>query len=215
MVPEIMLPSASFATWPETKMKSPARTAGWNGRLGFFFPIGWTSPRRPPASFMALSLVQCRGFDDVDAANAVDEVDQAAIVDGHVVGRRALLAGSRIGQEMADLPGSERIGDVDEAEPLGEPGERDDGAAEAFRRLVAPAHRRLRAAIDVEPGHLEGRDRHRQLLDRDVVDPCEGGCGGPQLGDVLVRHDHDAAPLERLRDRQARGRPWRESRGGD
>jgi hypothetical protein len=28
IVPEIMLPSASFATWPETKMKSPARTAG-------------------------------------------------------------------------------------------------------------------------------------------------------------------------------------------
>src|SRR4029453_3861243 len=28
LVPEIMLPSASLATWPETKMKSPARTAG-------------------------------------------------------------------------------------------------------------------------------------------------------------------------------------------
>ena len=28
---------------PETKMKSPARTAGWNGRFGFFFPIGYTS----------------------------------------------------------------------------------------------------------------------------------------------------------------------------
>jgi len=34
-----MLPSASLETWPEMKMKSPARTAGWNGRLGFFLPI--------------------------------------------------------------------------------------------------------------------------------------------------------------------------------
>ena len=40
IVPEIMLPSASLATWPETKMKSPARTAGWNGKFGFFLPIG-------------------------------------------------------------------------------------------------------------------------------------------------------------------------------
>ena len=40
IVPSTMLPSASLPTWPETKMKSPARTAGWNGRFGFLVPIG-------------------------------------------------------------------------------------------------------------------------------------------------------------------------------
>ena len=40
ILPTHMLPFSSLATWPETKMKSPARTAGWNGRFGFFLPIG-------------------------------------------------------------------------------------------------------------------------------------------------------------------------------
>jgi hypothetical protein len=38
--PSIMSLLASFATCPDTKIKSPARTAGWNGRFGFFLPIG-------------------------------------------------------------------------------------------------------------------------------------------------------------------------------
>ena len=79
---------------------------------------------------------------------------------------------------------------------------------------MAAAHRRLRAAVEIEAGHLEGRDRHRQLLDGDVVNPREGGRRRPQLCDVLVRHHHDAAPLERLRNGQAGVRRMRKRRAG-
>src|SRR5262249_60416870 len=87
---------------------------------------------------------------------------------------------------MGDLPRNERVRDVDEAQALRKPRERDHGAVETLRRLVATAHRRLRAAVDVKPGYLECRDRHRQLLERDVVNPGEGGGRRPQLGGVLV-----------------------------
>ena len=70
---------------------------------------------------MALTSTECRGFDDIYSANAVDEVDQPAIVDGDVVGGGTLLAGGRIGEVVADFAGSERVCDVDEAQALGEP----------------------------------------------------------------------------------------------
>ena len=53
---------------------------------------------------------------------------------------------------------------IDDAQPLREPGKRNDGAGEALGRLMAAGHRRLRAAVRVEPRHLERRDRDRQLL---------------------------------------------------
>ncbi len=78
----------------------------------------------------------------------------------------AIAGGGRVGQVVPDLLRRERIGDIDEPQALGEPGERDHRAGKALGRLVAAAHRRLRAAVLVEARHLEGRDRHRQLLDR-------------------------------------------------
>src|SRR5215831_5706564 len=123
---------------------------------------------------MASSVKSLR-FDDVDPANAIHEVDQPAIVDRDVIGGRALFAVCRIRQEMANLPRNERVRDVDETQPLRKPRERDHGAVETLRWLVATAHRRLRAAVDVKPGYLECRDRHRQLLEGDVVNPGEGG----------------------------------------
>src|SRR5215813_12677604 len=114
-------------------------------------------------------------FDDVDPANAIHKVDQPAIVDRDVIGGRALLAVRRRRQKMANLPRNERVRDVNEAQPLRKPRERDHGAMETLRWLVATAHRRLWAAVHIKPGHLEGCDRHRQLLERDVVNPSEGG----------------------------------------
>src|SRR5262249_61348365 len=99
-----------------------------------------------------------RGLDDVDAAHAVDEIDQSAVVDGDVVRGQARPGLGWVGQVMPDLARSEGIGDVDEAQTLREPGERDHGAAEALRRLMTAAHRRLRAAVAVEARHLAGCD---------------------------------------------------------
>ena len=41
----------------------------------------------------------------------------------------------------------ERIGEIDQAQALGEPGERNDRAGEALGRLMTAGHRRLRAAV--------------------------------------------------------------------
>src|SRR5215218_5714278 len=97
MLPTHILPFSSLATWPETKMKSPARTAGWNGRFGFFFPIGmmsllkffpvqslWGSPTRPPPKTGKES--QHRSLDDVHAALPVYQIADSALVDSHIIG---------------------------------------------------------------------------------------------------------------------------------
>src|SRR5262249_33797317 len=80
-----------------------------------------------------------------------------------------------------DLPGHERIRDVDKTQALRKPGKRDHCAAQTLRWLMAPAHRRLWAAVEIESGPLKGRNRHRLLLDGDVVNPAEGGSRRPQL----------------------------------
>src|SRR5262249_61839222 len=98
-------------------------------------------------------------FDDVDPANAIHEVDQPAIVDRDVIGGRALLAVCRIRQKMANLPRNERVCDVDEAQPLRKPRERDHGAVETLRWLVATAHRRVGGGADLTAGPPECRAR--------------------------------------------------------
>src|SRR5260370_41716993 len=85
-------------------------------------------------------------FDDVDAANAIHEEDQPAIVDRDVIGGRALLAVCWMRQKMANLPRNERVRDVNEAQPLRKPRERDHGAVETLRWLVTTAHRRIGGA---------------------------------------------------------------------
>src|ERR1700704_4639286 len=116
----------------------------------------------------------CSGLDDVDAADAVDEVDQSARIDGHVVGGRAIRPGGGLRQIVTDFFRLERVDEIDEPKALREPGEGNDRAVKALRRLVAAGHRRLRAAVDVETGDLIGRDRDRSALVGDVIDPGEG-----------------------------------------
>ena len=67
---------------------------------------------------------QHRGLDDVDAALAVDQVAEPALVDGDVVGGGELetLRGVRLVE--GDLARLERIGDVEDAQTLREPGDR-------------------------------------------------------------------------------------------
>src|SRR5260370_19214405 len=97
-------------------------------------------------------------FDDVDAANAIHEEDQPAIVDRDVIGGRALLAVCWMRQKMANLPRNERGRDVDEAQPLRRPRKRNHGAVETLRWLVATAHRLLRVDRALEsppPGNSQ------------------------------------------------------------
>lgn len=89
--------------------------------------------------------------------------------------------------------------DVDKTQALRKPGKRDHSAAQTLRWLMAPAHRRLWAAVEIEPGHLKGRNRHRLPLDGDIVMPPQQLLEGNQYqrcelffrqrrGDVLEAH---------------------------
>jgi hypothetical protein len=97
---------------------------------------------------------------------------------------------------MAHLARLERIGEIDDPKALREPGEGDDRAVKALRWLMAAGHRRLRRSVGIEAGDLIGRDRHRRVLIGDVVDPRKGRRRRPELGHVLVGHDHDVAAAQ-------------------
>src|SRR5215469_10051736 len=79
---------------------------------------------------------QHRGLDDVDAALAIDQVAEPALVDGDVVGGGELEALRGIRLVEGDFARLEGIGDVEDAQALREPGEGNDAAFEALGWLV-------------------------------------------------------------------------------
>src|SRR6185369_3634821 len=81
---------------------------------------------------------------DVQPAAPVDQVEEPAPVDLHVVAGDAGMAGGRLGQEVGNLAGSVGVRDVHDAEPVGEPGDRDLGAGHPLAGLVAAGELRLR-----------------------------------------------------------------------
>src|SRR4029078_7447341 len=117
----------------------------------------------PVATFRGPPLVHA-GFDDVDAAHAVDEVDEIAAVHGDVVRRGAVGAGRGVRKIVCDLTRGEWVGDVEQAQALREPRERNDGAGEALGRLVTTGHRLLKTAVPVDARDIDGGDRRRQRL---------------------------------------------------
>src|SRR3546814_7934255 len=74
--------------------------------------------RRRLVHFCLSSCLKNRCLDDVDAALAIDQIDQPASVERHVVRGGALEALRRIRLEIADLLRGERIGHIDETKPL-------------------------------------------------------------------------------------------------
>src|SRR5262249_36474733 len=86
---------------------------------------------------------------------------------------------------MANLPRNERVCDVDEAQPLRKPRERDHGAVEALRWLVATAHRRVGGALGGGARPPKSCGRRRQVVARGVAKTRGGGGGGAPPGGGL------------------------------
>src|SRR5262249_60739450 len=118
----------------------------------------------------------------------IHEVDQPAIVDRDVIGGRALLAVCRRRQKMANLPRSERVRDVDEAQPLRKPRKRNHGAVETLRWLVATAHRRVGGAGGggAPPPASGGRDP--PFVEAEGGKPNGGGGRGRQRAERAAPH---------------------------
>ena len=72
---------------------------------------------------------------------------------------------------MGDLPWRVRVGDVHDAEAVGEPCHGDLGSGHSLAGLMAAGELRLGAAVD--PRDLEARERGGAPLVGDVHDPEE------------------------------------------
>src|SRR5262249_35227658 len=92
-------------------------------------------------------LIWSRPLEDVQAAGAVDQIDQPAIVEAPVVALDALGARRHIRHERGDLARGMRVGDIDHAQAMGEPGDRDLGAADLLAELVQPGVVLLERAV--------------------------------------------------------------------
>src|SRR3546814_7692448 len=83
---------------------------------------------------------------NVEAAVAVAHVDDAVLIHVDVVGLRARLAADRLRHEGADLLRREGIGDVDDAQPAGEPGGEDQRIVQLLAGLMGAAAARRSGA---------------------------------------------------------------------
>src|SRR2546425_8129865 len=130
--------------------------------------------RRPPRStlFPYTTLFRSVGSDaleDVEPAPPVDQVDQAARIDAHVVAAHALLTLGDRRNERRDFARGVRVRDVDDPEPVREPGDGDLRAPHLFARLVTAGELRLPRAVHADD--LEAGERDGPRLVGDIDEP--------------------------------------------
>src|SRR6202043_2356108 len=97
-------------------------------------PCSWSFPRNCAAhgrSFAALYSLE-----NVQAARAVDQVDQAAVVEVYVISLHRPCARRNVRHERGDLARRMRVGDIDDAKAMREPGNWDLGAADLLAELM-------------------------------------------------------------------------------
>src|SRR3954471_14751531 len=150
---------------------------------------------------------------NVEADMAIDHIDEAALVERHVIALRRGPARHRLGDEMADLAWAQRIGDVDDPQPAAEPDGVGDGAGHPLTELVGAEARAARAA----EGRVELTDlKLRERLDGAEIADVEGQqarmrASAPRLLLVralrlvlLVDRKRDAAAADAIRHRHHR-----------
>src|SRR3954447_17241855 len=120
---------------------------------------------------------------NVEADVAVDHVNEAALVERHVIALRRGPARHRLGNEMADLARAERVGDVDDPQPATEPDGVGDGTGHPLTELVGAEACAARAA--------EGRVELTDLKLRERLD-------GAEIADVEGQQARMRAPAPRL-----------------
>src|SRR3546814_1519579 len=120
------------------------------------------------------NLLAIGHLQNVEAAVAVEHVDDAVLIHVDVVGLRARLAADRLRNEGADLLRREGIGDVDDAQPAGEPGGEDQRLVQLLAELMGAEAARRAGPGRVQLADVEGRERGDVLKIGDVEDPEEG-----------------------------------------
>src|SRR5262249_35727095 len=101
---------------PTAEMRSPS--------IAMSTGCGWPRTR----ALRMTRLIWSRPLENVQAARAVDQIDQPAVVEAHVVALHALGAGRNVRHERGDLARGMWVGDIDDAQAMREPGDRNLGA---------------------------------------------------------------------------------------
>src|SRR5258706_10423916 len=99
-------------------------------------PVGASSDTTAGETWLMTVTFSISGFEYVEAAIAVDEVDEAAGIHFHVVGLGRRPAAARLGYVPADFLRRQRVADVHDAQPAGEPRAVDERAFDVLLELV-------------------------------------------------------------------------------
>src|SRR3954469_8897721 len=125
-------------------------------------------PVQPRFEYVRASALK---FQNIEPDVTVDHINEAALVERHVITLRRGPARHRLRNEMADLARAERIGHIDDPQPAAEPDGVGDGAGHPLAELVGAEARAARAA----EGRVELTDlKLRERLDGAEIADVEG-----------------------------------------
>src|ERR1019366_967539 len=108
-------------------------------------------------------------LEDVQPVHAIEQVDQAPVVDRYVVALDARYAAGGRRLVPGDFPRRVGIGEIDDAQSVRKPGDGDFGAGDFFARLVAAGERGARRAV--LGFDLKAAERHWMFFVSDVDHP--------------------------------------------
>src|SRR5215207_4300700 len=138
----------------------------------------------------------------MQAALAIDQVEQPAVVDGHVVALNAVGAFRYVRHEMPDFTRGARIADVDETEAGSKPGDGNFRAGQLFAGLMAGREGRVRPIL--KTGDPKTCERHRPRFVGDIDEPQASRRRSIGSVDVLIGDNHDTSTVDFERQRDSR-----------
>src|SRR5207249_885875 len=116
---------STFCFWPRTRALRITKFIIRTHR------VSPNSSSRPAFADAAL-----RSFENVQAACAVDQINQAAVVEAHVIALHPLGVGSNVRHEGGYFTRRVRVRDIDNAQAMREPSHRDFRAANFLAELM-------------------------------------------------------------------------------
>src|SRR5215471_7576238 len=170
---------STFCFWPRTRALRITKLMSRAHR-----GIASTSSR---AAFRRRRL---SSFENVQPACAVDQVNQAAVVEAHVIALHSRCAGRNVRHEGSYFTRRVRVRDIDDAKAMREPSHRNFRAANLLAELMHTGIVALRRSVLF--CHLETGEGNRLRFIGYIDDPQESWRGHFQPDHVFVGNQHDA-----------------------
>src|SRR5262249_20281547 len=149
-------------------------------------------------------------LENVQTACAVDQINQPAVIEAHVIALDSLGAGRNVRHEGSYLTRRVRVRDIDDSKAMREPSHRNFRAAYLLAELMHPGIVGLRRSVLFR--HLETGEGDRFRFVGYVYNPQESWRRHFQSHHILIGNQHDATSTHRKRYRQCRVRRPRKGR---